>query len=87
MIHYIDKPGYYRTYSDTPPVYLTEIDVLRARCAPLVYTLVARHGKELVLKLLGRHGARNVKGLHDDEVPTFLAELEAVSLALGLSDE
>lgn len=87
MIHYIDKPGYYRTFSDISPTYLTEIDVLRARCSPLVYRLAARGQRDLLYKLLGRHGARNTKELHDDKVPTFLAELEAVSLALGLSDE
>ena len=87
MIHYIDKPGYYRTFSDISPVYLTETDVLRARCSPLVFRLAERGQRDLLYKLLARHGARNVKGLHDDKVPTFLAELEAVALALGLSDE
>lgn len=87
MIHYIDKPGYYRTFSDSRPTYLTETDVQRARCVPLVYTLVTRLGKDQVRKLLARHAAKNLKEVDDGDIPTFLAELEAVSLALGLSDE
>ena len=87
MIHYINKPGYYRTFNATSPVYLTEVDVLRTRCFPLVYQLVGRGQRDLLYKLLARHGAGNVKGLHDDKVPMFLAELEAVALALGLRDE
>lgn len=84
MIFYIDKPGFYQTFGGTPPALVPPSEMQRQKCGPLVHLLVRSHQKALVLKLLARHDAKNVRELRDDDVPVFLAELEAVALALGL---
>ena len=87
MIFYIDKPGFYRTFSDVPPVFVLLVDKQRETCGPLIFRLVQAGQKDLICRLLADHGAQNLQALHDDAVPVFLAQLQAVVMALGLSDE
>ena len=85
MIHFIDKPGFYRTYSAESPTLVTPVEAQRSQCVPLILKIVNARQTAALRTLMANHGAKNLKEISDDDVPVFLAELRAVTLVLGLA--
>lgn len=85
MIHYIDKPGYYRTFSGTTPVSVSDEEIKREECKHLMLNLLrASVRRETLRALLANHGAENLLMVPDSALPVLLAELRAAALVRGV---